>query len=62
MSRSEYDAFRSLMPTPPATDTAKLRTIDVLKYEAAKLKATCTCPPSRHERVVHMRRCPLRGT
>jgi hypothetical protein len=61
MSRSEYDAFRSL--AAPPTDTGKLRTLDVLAYEAAKLKVdafACTCPPARFARLVHLRRCPVR--
>lgn len=58
MSRSEFDAYRNLAPI---TQTGKMRTLDVLKYEAAKLKTAafaCTCAPSRFERVVHTRRCP----
>lgn len=60
MSRSEYDAYRNLAPV---TDTGKVRTLDVLHYEEAKLKAgliACTCPRSKLTRVIHVWNCPCR--
>lgn len=60
MSRSEYDAYRNLAPT---TQTGKLRTLDVLAYEAAKLKVEgfgCICPRSKMTRVIHVWNCPCR--